>query len=350
MKRITVSQLYYDLLSGYLKKLDEPNLQKSDEVAEGERCQDAYKKRIDQTEIEKLIEAIEKRTGNLSFGLKIGEHIHPTDYGTVGYALMTFSTLHQALNFTAEHKYLLNEAFTTQLVRKGTRYHYQTLNVTANRNLAALVELDFSSAIQMAKFFVGAQKSAEVKLIQVNFQHKALGDLENYQRIFNCPVHFEQRKNELIISKRILDMPIRSANPQILNLMLRKIERWKKEFLTNSSFSQKVISYISSQKEANIPSISSVAKEFNISVSTLKKRLKQEDLNYSTLCDAIKKNLALKMIASSATQIKEIYIKLDFANSSSFNRAFKRWTNMTPTEYRSRKVENEDQSSKQNDE
>jgi len=341
MKRITVSQLYFDLLSDYLKKIDTSYLQKSDDAVEGERCQDAYKKRVNQSEIEKIIEEIEKRTGNLSFGLKIGEHIHPSDYGTVGYALMNFSNLYQALNFTAQHKHLLNEAFSTRLIRKGTRYHYQTNNITANRNLATLVELDFASAIQLARFFVGAQHGIGVKLIQVNFQHDALGDLKDYHRIFNCPVQFGQNTNEFVISKRVLDIPIRSANPQMLNMMLRKIERWKKEFITQSSFSQKVISYISSQKDAKIPDLSSAANEFNISVSTLKKRLMNEGLNYSSICDSVRKNIALKMMSSPATQVKEIYIKLNFASSSAFNRAFKRWTNMTPTEYRCRKTKDD---------
>jgi len=347
MKRITVSRLYYDLLSDYLKKLDISYSQESDEAEEGKRCSDAYKKRVDQSEIEKIIEEIEKKTGDLSFGLKIGEHIHPSDYGTVGYALMNFSNLYQALNFTAQHKYLLNEAFSTQLIKKGNRYHYQTNNITANRNLAALVELDFASAIQLARFFVGVQQGLGVKLIHVNFQHDALGDLENYQRVFNCPVQFRQSTSEFVISKCVLDIPIRSANPQMLNMMLRKIERWKKEFVTQSSFSQRVIRYISSQKDSKIPDLSSTAKEFNISVSTLKKRLTDEGLNYSAICDSIRKKIALKMMSSSTTQVKEIYIKLEFASSSAFNRAFKRWTNMSPTEYRSHNNKKNDQTNDQ---
>jgi len=343
MKRITVSRLYFDLLSDYLKKIDVSYLQKSDAAVEREQCQDVYKKRVNQSEIEAIIEEIETKTGDLSFGLKIGEHIHPSDYGTIGYALMNFSNLYQALDFTAQHKYLLNEAFSTQLIKKGNRYHYQTNNITANRNLAALVELDFASAIQLARFFVGAQQGLGVKLIHVNFQHEALGDLKNYDRVFNCPVQFGQNTSEFVISKRVLDTPIRSANPQMLNMMLRKIERWKKEFVIQSSFSQRVISYISSQKEEKIPDISSAASKFNISVSTLKKRLMDEGSNYSAICDSVRKSTALKMMSIPAIQVKEIYIKLNFASSSAFNRAFKRWTNMTPTEYRSRIINNKNQ-------
>lgn len=334
MKRITVSQLYYDLFLDYLEKLDHPQSSKSSERAKDLQCKDAYQKRVDQSEIEGIIETIEKRTRNLSFGLKIGENIHPSDYGTIGYALMNFPSLYGALNFAAQHKHMLNEAFATKLISRGSRYHYQTSNIMSSRSLATLVELDFASAIQLARFFVGPQNRDQVKVIQVNFQHNPLCEQEDYQRIFECPVYFGRKVNEIIMAKRVLDMPIRSANPQMLDLMLRKVERWKKEHIRASSFSERIIRFIRNHKDTKFPDLASAADEFNISTSTLKKRLRMEGLSYSLLCDEVKKDLALKMISNSSVQIKEIYIKLDFASASAFNRAFKRWTNMTPTQYR----------------
>ena len=46
------------------------------------------------------------------------------------------------------------------------------------------------------------------------------------------------------------------------------------------------------------------------------------------------KKKALKMATSPDIKIKEIYMSLNFHSAIAFNRAFKRWTNMTPTEYR----------------
>lgn len=78
------------------------------------------------------------------------------------------------------------------------------------------------------------------------------------------------------------------------------------------------------------------ARNFHVSPSTLKKYLKNEDLNYSAICDSVRKDIAIKMVLDCETQIKEIYGCLNFASSSAFNRAFKRWTDLTPTQYRAR--------------
>ena len=40
------------------------------------------------------------------------------------------------------------------------------------------------------------------------------------------------------------------------------------------------------------------------------------------------------MATSPDIKIKEIYMSLNFHGAIAFNRAFKRWTNMIPTEYR----------------
>ena len=245
MKHITVSQLYFDLFSDYLKKLDAPHLHKSVELIEEKQCKDVYQKRVDQSEIERIIETIEKRTNNLSFGLKIGEHIHPSDYGTIGYALMNFPTLFGALNFAAQHKHLLNEAFSTRLIEKGSRYHYQTNIITVSRNLATLVELDFASAIQLARFFVGAQKDDEVQIVQINFQHQPLCDLSDYQRVFKCPVYFGQKINEFIMSKPVHELSIRSVNPKLLSLMFRKYARSNRYYWSKISIWGRVYNYIS---------------------------------------------------------------------------------------------------------
>jgi AraC-like DNA-binding protein len=69
-------------------------------------------------------------------------------------------------------------------------------------------------------------------------------------------------------------------------------------------------------------------------MSTLKKHLHQENLNYTTICDDVRKNMAIKMLTISSDQFQHISDYLGFSNSSAFHRAFKRWTGMTPAEYR----------------
>lgn len=332
--QLTVSQVYLNLLSNYLEEAEQEQIlcANINHISSQDNVQTPQ--RITLNQLNKLMSAIEKHIGGLTFGLTIGEHIHPSDYGTIGYALMNCANLKQALGLAANQKEILNQALSTTLVEDNQCYHYQIKTQSNHPYIAPLIELDFSSAVQLAKFLVGKQKCKQVKLLKVQFKHAQLSNNQDYQRVFNCPVLFGTEANKIFIAKEVLDLPIRSANPNILKMLQRKIDRLHNIELSDTAFSQKVFSYISLDDADDIPDVTRVAQQFNISVSTLKKRLQQEGLNYSTMCDNINKKKALHMLASPTVKVKEIYIQLHFHSPSAFNRAFKRWTNMTPTAYR----------------
>lgn len=177
-------------------------------------------------------------------------------------------------------------------------------------------------------------KKYEVKLIQVNLQHQALGDLERYQTLFQCPVKFGQESNEVILSRDVLALPVRSADPRLFKMYLRKIERMKNCRQADLKIHQKVFSFVSDHMGQDIPGIDYAANYFNMSISTLKNHLRQEGYNYSNIIDQVRKSRAVKLVNSKSVQLKEIACELGFANPAAFSRAFKRWTDTTPAEYR----------------
>jgi AraC-like DNA-binding protein len=332
--QLTVSLVYLNLLSNYLEETEQAQILCSNinHISSQDNVQ--APQRITLNQLNKLMSAIEKQTGSLAFGLTIGEHIHPSDYGTIGYAFMNCANLKQALGLAASQKAILNQALFTTLIENDECYHYKITTQSHHPYIASLIELDFSSALQLAKFLVGKLKSDQVKLLKVQFKHNQLNNNQDYQRAFNCPIFFGADVNEIVIAKNVLDIPVRSANPDIFKMLQRKIDRLHNIELSDTAFSQKVFCYISLDGTHNIPDIANVAQQFNISVSALKKRLQLKGLNYSAMCDIIKKKKALNMLACPTVKIKEICMRLHFNSPSAFNRAFKRWTNMTPTAYR----------------
>lgn len=78
-----------------------------------------------------------------------------------------------------------------------------------------------------------------------------------------------------------------------------------------------------------------VAKIMGMSGRTLRRRLAGLGTSYQAELDSVRKELALDCLASnqSMTRIAET---LGFNDSSAFHKAFKRWTGMTPSEYRSK--------------
>ena len=82
------------------------------------------------------------------------------------------------------------------------------------------------------------------------------------------------------------------------------------------------------------PGEEDVARKLCVSGRTLQRRLAEQDTNFRTLLLEVRRELAVKYISDSAMPLAEISYMLGFSDSSSFSRAFKKWTGDPPAAYR----------------
>jgi AraC-like DNA-binding protein len=77
-----------------------------------------------------------------------------------------------------------------------------------------------------------------------------------------------------------------------------------------------------------------LARAFNMSVRTLQRRLAECGTNYSALLDEARRELAMRFIGEEGMAVKEATYVLGFSEPANFARAFRRWTGLSPTEFR----------------
>ncbi len=77
-----------------------------------------------------------------------------------------------------------------------------------------------------------------------------------------------------------------------------------------------------------------VARLFGIGRQSLQRRLKEEGTTVSKEIASLKKDQACRDLATTNKSISEIAISLGFGSAVSFTRAFKSWTNRSPSSYR----------------
>jgi len=103
---------------------------------------------------------------------------------------------------------------------------------------------------------------------------------------------------------------------------------------TDVSNATKISHLFDSSDNETIPSIVEIANYANTSISSLKRMLAIEGYTYKNLLDNWRFKKAIRLLEDASLLVKEIAQILGYANSPNFERAFKRWTNSTPENYR----------------
>jgi len=91
---------------------------------------------------------------------------------------------------------------------------------------------------------------------------------------------------------------------------------------------------VARQLVAGRPPILMVSRGVAMSVRTLQRRLADRGWSYSELVDDVRRVLARRRVAHLRVPFGEVASDLGFAEQASFTRAFRRWTGLTPREYR----------------
>lgn len=93
-------------------------------------------------------------------------------------------------------------------------------------------------------------------------------------------------------------------------------------------------SIITSEFRGGDPSLERVADQLGLTPRTLQRKLHEMGTSHNELLDQMRRQLAMRYLREREMAICEVAYLLGFSESSSFHRAFKRWTGVTPKEFR----------------
>jgi len=82
------------------------------------------------------------------------------------------------------------------------------------------------------------------------------------------------------------------------------------------------------------PSQTDIADYLGMSLRNLQRKLHDQGTSYKEILENTRKKLAMDYIVQQHLSLSEIGYLVGFSSVGNFNRAFKRWTNQTPGDYR----------------
>ncbi len=175
----------------------------------------------------------------------------------------------------------------------------------------------------------------QIDLASVSFVHPAPSDITEHERIFKTKILFGQAENKIVFDKKHLETPVKFANRELLKVALEYGEKVKNEISSATTFSGMVERVIYTHFLSQKTDIEAISRVMGMSARSIQIKLKEEGTKYQELLETVKRKHAQFLLGKTDTSILDITFLLGYADQSSFNRAFKKWTGLTPSKYRS---------------
>jgi AraC-like DNA-binding protein len=192
------------------------------------------------------------------------------------------------------------------------------------------IEEMFGCILGQTKWVTG--KSLIIKSVHCSYGPRPYADF--YQKVFQCPVHFDSPHNQIRFAASMLDTRLPQASSHSAGIYKAYCEELAAQLdQADDDFVKKVRRVIMSHSQLS-PSSDEVAAVLCMSERTLRRKLNEEGFSYHQLVDDVREGIAKNYLTSSQRSVEDIAFTIGFSDSTSFSRAFKRWTGQSPKQFR----------------
>jgi AraC-like DNA-binding protein len=169
-------------------------------------------------------------------------------------------------------------------------------------------------------------------VLEVHFIHARPAHERAYEDTFGAPVRFHMPRSGILVAARWLDRPMPHSRPDVLAVVEHALGRLVDA--KSPGIRGRVASIVTAQLPTGRMSMGSVAREMRMSVSTLARRLGDEGARFGEIVDGTRRTMADTLLRRPQRSVGEIAALVGFSHVSAFHTAFRRWTGMSPTDYR----------------
>lgn len=196
--------------------------------------------------------------------------------------------------------------------------------------------LVFSPEAGLSAMFQAVDQVAAEKVTpkMVTFQHSAPRDADLFEEFFGCAVHFGSEADGILFSQASLATKNKLGDHALSEFLTKHLDAELAQIKAEPSLIRTTKEEIARVLSEGLPKMADVARELGYSVRSFHRRLADHGANFQTLAEETRREIALSMLRDESCPLSEIAFLTGFSEQSAFNRAFKRWTNQTPANYR----------------
>ena len=285
--------------------------------------------RVPHTQAMALLHDAMALSGDAAIGIYAARCDEPGDFDVMEYAAANCASVGEALQLAARFIALMHDGISMELdvVPPLAALRVRTLGGLAHD--PAAIEFLFASLLAYGSRSIGHP----TRPLRVEFAHAGPTDTRIYEETFR-EVRFGCEANAMWLTTAALELPHRAPDRSLLQILTTHADGLLRQLSRPPGFAERAREVIGETLLSGHSGADQVARRLAVSLRTLHRRLAEEGTSHGELVDEVRREQAMLHLAGNRFSIGEIAFLLGFAHPNGFHKAFKRWTRMTPVQYR----------------
>lgn len=285
------------------------------------------------THLNELLSLIQQRLGSEDIGLLAYGKAHPGNLGVLGYAIMSSSTVHNALKCIAEFYPVVGTGYCIYLEDHPAAVRF--VGVSADDSWPALprVFIDAIASITLGLLHWLTPASRFMPIL-AEFTYPIPKDTRQLKAMFGPNLVFSAAVNALTFSRRDTALTIATSDASLQHIHHEYLTR-KKRDLTSNGIIERVKSIVLQHLHQSKPLvIEEISRSMYLSASQLTRSLEIAGERFQMLVDEVRLQYSHHLLTNTALSFKQVSYSVGFKSQSALNKACYRWFGMSPGRYR----------------
>lgn len=174
-----------------------------------------------------------------------------------------------------------------------------------------------------------------IPILAIELRCAAPDYCDDYRVMFSENLRFDRPRTRMIFAAECLDVPLKRSALELQCFLAEAPANILVKYRDPLSLASQIKQDLRLLPADQWPETEGVAQGLHMSASTLRRRLADEGQTYQGLKDGVRKELAIQWLGEPQLSFADIAQRLGFADTSSFYKAFRKWSGSNPGHYRS---------------
>lgn len=270
--------------------------------------------------------------------LKIGAALQVRHLGIAGQVLLSCATLGEAAEQFCRYCRLVDDMGYTRIHRRGTTgeatFHWNDDGDDEGVPPPAMEQIWAAAMLSLSRWLTGRADLA----YEFHFRHPRPTDVAAYERMLGPRLHFGKQATRCVFPAWMMELPVSTHFPEMRGIVEAQAEASLRALEQRPDLVRRVNELIADHLAKGTASVELIAPQLALSSRTLNRRLADAGTSFRSLCESVRRNRAESLLVNPAVSLAEISFMLGYHEQSTFQRAFKRWTGMTPGDFRASRL------------